>query len=69
MKDCENITMHLERPNKYLFIIYNIGSEAMNMKYQCEFTIKKGDLDYTVKGTPTMLLPGMLNPLKDSLPM
>ncbi|KAM8750084.1 uncharacterized protein AB9X84_014705 [Acanthopagrus schlegelii] len=56
--DCENIIMHLENPNKCLFIILNIGPEAMKMKYQCEFTLKVNDLDLTETGTPTTLLPG-----------
>lgn len=57
--DCENIIMHLENPNKCLFIILNIGPEAMKMKYQCEFTVKENGLDRTETGAPTTLLPGM----------
>ncbi|XP_076603631.1 uncharacterized protein LOC143330758 isoform X2 [Chaetodon auriga] len=58
MTECKNIIMHQETPNKCLFIILNIGQEAMNIKYECEFTVKKGDIDYTERGTPTTLLPG-----------
>ncbi|XP_041806629.1 uncharacterized protein LOC121616071 isoform X3 [Chelmon rostratus] len=58
MNDCKNIIMHEENSNKCLFIILNIGPEALNMKYECEFTVKKDDLDYTETGTPTILLPG-----------
>ncbi|XP_030283374.1 uncharacterized protein LOC115587596 isoform X2 [Sparus aurata] len=55
---CENIIMDLESPNKCLFIIFNIGPEAMSMKYECEFTVKENDVDLTKTGTPTTLLPG-----------
>lgn len=58
-KDCKNITMLEENPNKWLFVILNIGPQAMNMKYECEFTVQINDLDFTEKGTPTILLPGM----------
>ena len=37
----------------------------MSMKYECEFTVKENDLDHTETGTPTILLPGMFNPLED----
>ncbi|KAA8593064.1 uncharacterized protein LOC116689079 [Etheostoma spectabile] len=57
-KDCKNITMLQENPNKWHFIMLHIGPQAMNMKYECEFTVKIGDLDYTETGTPTILLPG-----------
>ncbi|XP_044073804.1 junction-mediating and -regulatory protein-like isoform X2 [Siniperca chuatsi] len=40
-----------------LYGIYR-GSEAMNSTYQCEFTVKKDDLDSTKSGNPTILLPG-----------
>ncbi|XP_073330413.1 uncharacterized protein [Pagrus major] len=56
--DCENIIMRQQNPNKSLFIIFNIEPEAMNMKYQCEFTVKENDIDYTATGIPTTLLPG-----------
>nr|XP_046260801.1 uncharacterized protein LOC124067476 isoform X1 [Scatophagus argus] len=58
MENCKNIIMHQENLNKFLFIILNIGPEAMDMKYECEFTVKKDDLDYTTTGAPTILLPG-----------
>ncbi|XP_034742295.1 uncharacterized protein LOC117953407 isoform X2 [Etheostoma cragini] len=57
-KDCKNITMLQENPKKWHFIILNIGPQAMTMTYECEFTVKIGDLDYTKTGTPTTLLPG-----------
>lgn len=57
--------MHPKNSNKCLFIILNIGPEAMAMTYQCEFTVKKDDLYYTEKGIPTILLPGMFNSLED----
>lgn len=63
MKDCKDIIMHLENPNRCLFIILNVGPEAMAMKYECEFTVKVNDLEYTAKGTPTTLLPGMFDTL------
>ncbi|XP_071339078.1 uncharacterized protein [Trachinotus anak] len=58
-KDCKNITMYRENPNKYLFILLNIGPEAMNMTYECEFTVTKGRLDYTNNGRPTTLRAGL----------
>ncbi|XP_074513645.1 uncharacterized protein LOC141781743 [Sebastes fasciatus] len=57
-KDCKNIIMHQESLQKWLFIILSIGPEAMNMTYQCEFTVKIGTMDHDVKGKPTILLPG-----------
>lgn len=59
METCQNVEMYEQSPKKYLFIINNIGPKAMNMKYECEFTVKINDLDYTVRGRPTILLPGM----------
>ncbi|XP_029315356.1 uncharacterized protein LOC115026617 [Cottoperca gobio] len=56
--DCKNIIMHQENPKKWLFILLNIGPEAMNMTYECEFTVIKDDLDLTKTGKPTVLLPG-----------
>ncbi|XP_044073802.1 protein cappuccino-like isoform X1 [Siniperca chuatsi] len=58
MINCSNIVMHQENPKKWHFIILNSGSEAMNSTYQCEFTVKKDDLDSTKSGNPTILLPG-----------
>ncbi|XP_038577241.1 uncharacterized protein LOC119904541 [Micropterus salmoides] len=58
MEKCEDIIMHEENQYKWLFIMLNVGQEAMNTEYECEFTVKKGNLDYTEKGTPTVLLPG-----------
>lgn len=65
MEKCEDIIMHEENQYKWLFIMLNVGQEAMNTEYECEFTVKKGNLDYTEKGTPTVLLPGMFNYLGD----
>lgn len=58
MKDCEGVVLHEDGPNTYLFIILNVGPQAMNLKYECEFTIKVNDVDYTKKGTPTILIAG-----------
>ncbi|KAM7406961.1 hypothetical protein PAMA_002932 [Pampus argenteus] len=58
MKDCKNIAMYPVNANKYIFIILDVGKEAMNMLYECEFTVKKDDLDYTNNGSPTRLLSG-----------
>ncbi|KAI3356001.1 hypothetical protein L3Q82_017273 [Scortum barcoo] len=56
--DCKNIIMHEKNPNEYLFIMLNIGPAEMAMTYQCEFTVKIEDLEYTETGKPTTLLPG-----------
>ncbi|KAM7380176.1 hypothetical protein PAMP_003489 [Pampus punctatissimus] len=58
MKECKNIVMYPVNASKYLFIILNVEEEAMNMLYECEFTLKKDDLDYTKKGNLTKLLSG-----------
>ncbi|XP_062257826.1 uncharacterized protein LOC133966815 [Platichthys flesus] len=57
MEDCENIVMYPQYPNKCLFILLNLGPEDMDAKYQCEFTVKKDDIDKTKKGNPTRLRP------------
>ncbi|XP_031729310.1 uncharacterized protein LOC116397734 [Anarrhichthys ocellatus] len=57
-KYCKNISMHEENPHKWLFIMLNIGPEAMTKKYECGFTVRTDDLDHTETGTPTKLLPG-----------
>ncbi|XP_051814698.1 uncharacterized protein LOC127537047 [Acanthochromis polyacanthus] len=57
-KDCKNIIMYRENDKKFTFILLNIGPEEMKMTYQCEMTLKIGDIDYMEKGTPTRLLPG-----------
>lgn len=64
-KSCENIVMHQENNNKWLFFLLDIESEAFKMEYKCEFTVKKDNLDSTSTGSPTILLPGMSNSLKD----
>ncbi|XP_077946709.1 uncharacterized protein LOC120834510 isoform X2 [Gasterosteus aculeatus] len=56
-KDCKNITMLKVNPQKWLFIMLNIGPEAMTMKYECEFTVNEDDIHKTRKGTPSELLP------------
>nr|XP_040058482.1 uncharacterized protein LOC120834510 isoform X2 [Gasterosteus aculeatus aculeatus] len=56
-KDCKNITMLQENPQKWLFIMLNIGPEAMTVKYQCEFTVNEDDIHKTRMGTPSELLP------------
>ncbi|XP_068590246.1 uncharacterized protein si:ch211-67e16.3 isoform X2 [Cebidichthys violaceus] len=57
-KNCKNIAMYEENPKKWLFIMLNVGPEAMTKKYQCEFTVTTYNLDSTGRGTPTELLPG-----------
>ncbi|KAM8855027.1 uncharacterized protein AB9W97_020108 isoform 1-T1 [Spinachia spinachia] len=56
-RDCKNIAMLQENPQKWLFILLHIGPEAMSVKYECEFTVKEDELDLTKTGTPTELLP------------
>ncbi|TNN48010.1 hypothetical protein EYF80_041782 [Liparis tanakae] len=56
-KDCENMTMHQESAHKWLFILLNVGPEAMSVRYECEFTVNEDDFDIQRKGTPTELLP------------
>ncbi|CAK6967629.1 uncharacterized protein LOC122992283 [Scomber scombrus] len=60
-KHCENIVMYQDRHNKSIFILLNIEEEAMNMLYECEFTLTKEELDYTKRGEPTRLLPAPAN--------
>ncbi|XP_034418392.1 uncharacterized protein LOC117751007 isoform X2 [Cyclopterus lumpus] len=57
-KNCENTAMYQESPQQWLFVLLNIGPEAMTVKYECEVTVNEGDLDIQRKGTPTQLLPG-----------
>lgn len=61
MKDCDGVIMHEDSPNRCLFIMLNVGPQAMTLKYECEFTIKVDDVDYTKKGTPTILIAGEVN--------
>ncbi|XP_033966317.1 uncharacterized protein [Pseudochaenichthys georgianus] len=58
MEDCKDIIMLQKDPNKWLFILLNIGPEAMKMKYECEFTVEEGGLDKTELGDATILLSG-----------
>ncbi|XP_040912323.1 uncharacterized protein LOC121193954 isoform X2 [Toxotes jaculatrix] len=55
MDRCENVVMYSESPERYLFIMLNISSEAMDMAYQCEFTLKEDRLLSTKTGKPTRL--------------
>ncbi|XP_040003663.1 uncharacterized protein LOC120801149 isoform X2 [Xiphias gladius] len=66
-KECKNIAMHPENPNKWLFILLNLGPENMTMSYECEFTVRKGHLDYTMKGIPTRLRSGQKETEKDCI--
>ncbi|KAK1902622.1 Sulfotransferase 2B1 [Dissostichus eleginoides] len=50
--------MHRKGTKKWLFILFNIGPEAMKMKYECEFTVEEGVLDNTESGKVTTLLSG-----------
>lgn len=59
MKNSKNIFMYSENSNKFIFIILNISEEAINATYQCEITVQQNELDYTKRGKPTQLLPGM----------
>ncbi|KAK2840246.1 hypothetical protein Q5P01_013986 [Channa striata] len=57
--DCENTLMLSNNPQKWLFILLNVGPEAiMNMVYECEFTLNENNLHETKKGQPTKLLQG-----------
>lgn len=51
--------------DKWLFIIFNIGPEAMNILYECEFTVLINHIDQIGRGKPTKLLQGMSKPLDD----
>jgi len=54
--------MHQESAHKWLFILLNVGPEAMSVRYECEFTVNEDDLDIQRKGTPTELLPRTFDP-------
>ncbi|XP_053296258.1 uncharacterized protein LOC128456195 isoform X2 [Pleuronectes platessa] len=56
-KNCKDIFMYPQYPNKCLFIILNLRPEDMDATYQCEFTVKKDGIEKTKTGTPTRLRP------------
>ncbi|XP_049905454.1 uncharacterized protein LOC126393363 isoform X1 [Epinephelus moara] len=56
-KDCKNIIMHQVNLKRWLFILLDVGPEAMKITYQCEFTVIIDELEHTKEGTPTRLLP------------
>ncbi|KAL3055833.1 hypothetical protein OYC64_018518 [Pagothenia borchgrevinki] len=58
MKECKDVIMLPQNTNKWLFILFNLGPEAMKMKYECEFTVEEGVLDKTESGKVTTLLSG-----------
>ncbi|XP_022596766.1 uncharacterized protein LOC111218645 [Seriola dumerili] len=64
---CKNTVMYQENPNKFIFILLNIGPEATKVAYECEFTVKTGPLDNTKRGTPTQLWAGQ-NKTEDCVP-
>ncbi|KAF6723330.1 hypothetical protein FQA47_020611 [Oryzias melastigma] len=43
--------------NKVVFLLFNIGEEAMQVSYQCEFTLEINDLFLTETGEPIKLQP------------
>jgi len=47
--------MYEESPNKYLFILLNIGPEAMELTYMCQISMEINDVDLTENGEPTKL--------------
>ncbi|KAM4559117.1 uncharacterized protein PAE49_013631 isoform 2-T2 [Odontesthes bonariensis] len=55
MPSCNNVSMYEESPNKYFFILLNIGPEAMNLTYKCQISMEINDVDHTEKGKPTEL--------------
>ncbi|XP_047455932.1 uncharacterized protein LOC125017132 [Mugil cephalus] len=57
-REGENITVYQEKENKYVFILFGIGPEAMRVTYECEITVQNNELDSSVKGTPTRLIEG-----------
>ncbi|KAI9534529.1 hypothetical protein NQZ68_012762 [Dissostichus eleginoides] len=57
MKDCKDIIMHRKDTKKWLFILFNIGPEAMKMKYECEFTVEEGVLDNSESGKEVTCAP------------
>ncbi|MEQ2295935.1 hypothetical protein AMECASPLE_019731 [Ameca splendens] len=57
LDSCKNIRMTEHNPNKFVFILRNVGPEAMEFTYQCEITVTIENVDYTERGTPTKLKP------------
>ncbi|MED6243149.1 hypothetical protein ATANTOWER_015692 [Ataeniobius toweri] len=57
LDSCKNIDMIEHNPNKFVFILRNVGPEAMEFTYQCEITVTVENVDHTVTGTPTKLKP------------
>ncbi|KAF3694492.1 hypothetical protein EXN66_Car010168 [Channa argus] len=68
MHGCENVLIHSNNPQKWLFILLNVGQEAMNTLYECEFTLVENDLHETETGEPTRLLQGQQEPDQDCAP-
>ncbi|XP_030614651.1 uncharacterized protein LOC115801085 [Archocentrus centrarchus] len=58
MDNCKNIIMYNETSDqdKWIFILFNLGPDAMTFEYECEVTAKENDIDNTKRGTPTKLL-------------
>ncbi|XP_060909671.1 uncharacterized protein LOC132986958 [Labrus mixtus] len=55
---CEDIVIYEEKHNKYIFLIFNIGPEAMKIKYVCDFTLNINNIHTAEVGKPTTLLEG-----------
>ncbi|XP_008300697.1 uncharacterized protein LOC103372761 [Stegastes partitus] len=58
MTSCENMFMIEESENKFTFILLNIGPEALNVTYECEFSLNIEEIHHMERGTPTRLLQG-----------
>ncbi|XP_011488288.1 uncharacterized protein LOC105356863 [Oryzias latipes] len=52
--NCANV-FYQASLNKTVFLLVNIGEEAMQLSYQCEFTLSHGGLFYTATGKPSKL--------------
>ncbi|XP_047227303.1 uncharacterized protein LOC124871785 isoform X2 [Girardinichthys multiradiatus] len=52
---CRDIDKYPHNPRKFVFILLNVGPEAMDFTYQCAITVAVGNTDYTERGTPIKL--------------
>ncbi|MED6288270.1 hypothetical protein CHARACLAT_024953 [Characodon lateralis] len=52
---CRNIAKYPHNSHKFVFILLNVGPEAMNFTYQCAITVVVGNTFYTERGTPIKL--------------
>lgn len=57
-KVCPNVYLYQKNSNEFVFMLLNLGQEAMDYSYQCRITVRRNDVDFIEPGKPVKLQEG-----------